>query len=72
MRIRLKGALPLMSVENLSTGTEASASGESLNSGDPAIHPAARHRLRPERGFAGRFGQRIHTYLKQKCTWYGM
>ena len=34
-----------MSVENLSTGIEASASGESLNSGDPAVHPAARHRL---------------------------
>ena len=32
-----------MSVENLSTGVDASASGESLNSGDPAIHPAARH-----------------------------
>ena len=32
-----------MSVENLSTGIEASASGESLNSGDPAVHPAARH-----------------------------
>ena len=33
-----------MSVENLSTGIEASATGESLNSGDPAVHPAARHR----------------------------
>ena len=43
MRLRLKGALRLMSVENLSTGIEASASGESLNSGDPAVHPAARH-----------------------------
>ena len=32
-----------MSVENLSTGIEASASRESLNSGDPAVHPAARH-----------------------------
>ena len=31
MRLRLKGALRLMSVENLSTGIEASASGESLN-----------------------------------------
>ena len=41
MRLRIKGALRLMSVENLSTGIEASASGESLNSGDPAVHPAA-------------------------------
>ena len=31
----------LMRVENLSTGIEACASGESLNSGDPAVHPAA-------------------------------
>ena len=45
MRLRLKGALRLMSVENLSTGMEASATGESLNSGDPALHPAARHRI---------------------------
>ena len=45
MRLRLKGALRLMSVENLSTGIEASATGESLNSGDPAVHPAARHKL---------------------------
>ena len=43
MRLRLKGAFRLMSVENLSTGIEASASGESLNSVDPAVHPAARH-----------------------------
>ena len=43
MRLPLKGALRLVSVENLSTGIEASASGESLNSGDPAVHPAARH-----------------------------
>ena len=34
-----------MSVENLSTGIEVSASGESLNSGDPAVHPAARHNI---------------------------
>ena len=45
MRLRLKGALRLMSVENLSTGSEASATGESLNSGDPAVHPAARHNI---------------------------
>ena len=32
-------------MKNLSTGIEASATGESLNSGDPAVHPAARHRL---------------------------
>ena len=32
--------------ENLSTGIEASATGESLNSGDPAVYPAARHRPR--------------------------
>ena len=44
MRLRLKGALRLMSVENLSTGIEASATGESLKSGDPAVHAAARHR----------------------------
>ena len=43
MRLRLKGALRLKSVENLSTGSEVSATGESLNSGDPAVHPAARH-----------------------------
>ena len=34
-----------MSVENLSTGIEASVTGESLNSGDTAVHPAARHCL---------------------------
>ena len=34
-----------MSVENLSTGIEASATGETLNSGDPAVHPAARHNI---------------------------
>ena len=44
-RLRLEGALRLMSVENLSTGIEASATGETLNSGDPAVHPAARHSL---------------------------
>ena len=33
-----------MSVENLSTGIEASATGKSLNSGDVAVHPAARHK----------------------------
>ena len=31
-------------MKNLSTGSEASATGESLNSGGPAVHPAARHR----------------------------
>ena len=31
-------------MKNLSTGIEASATGESLNSGDPAVHPAARHK----------------------------
>ena len=45
MRLRLKGALRIPSVENLSTGIEASATGESLNSGDPAVHPAARHNI---------------------------
>ena len=30
-------------LRNLSTGIEASATGESLNSGDVAVHPAARH-----------------------------
>ena len=44
MRLRLKGALRLISVENLSTGIEASASGESLNR---AVHPASRHSARP-------------------------
>ena len=33
-------------LRNLSTGIEASATGESLNSGDVAGHPAARHRSR--------------------------
>ena len=42
MRLRLKGAHRLMRVENLSTGIEASATGESLNSGYPAVHPAGR------------------------------
>ena len=32
-------------VRNLSTGIEASATGESLNSGDVAVHPAARHNI---------------------------
>ena len=32
-------------LKNLSTGIEASATGESLNSGDPAVHPTARHSL---------------------------
>ena len=32
-------------LRNLSTGIEASATGESLNSGDPAVHPAARHNI---------------------------
>lgn len=45
MWLRLKGPLRLMSVETLSTGIEASGTGDSLNSGDPAVHPAARHRL---------------------------
>ena len=31
-------------LRNLSTGIEASATGESLNSGDVAVHPAARHK----------------------------
>ena len=31
-------------LKNVSTAIEASATGESLNSGDPAVHPAARHR----------------------------
>ena len=31
-------------MKNLSTGIEASTTGESLNSGDPAVHPAARHK----------------------------
>ena len=30
---------------NLSTGIEASATGESLNRGDVAVHPAARHNI---------------------------
>ena len=32
-------------LKNLSTGIEASAAGESLNSGAPAAHPAARHNI---------------------------
>ena len=31
-------------LRNLSTGIEASTTGESLNSGDVAVHPAARHK----------------------------
>ena len=38
-----EGVLRLMSVENLSTGIEASATVESLNSGDPAVYRAARY-----------------------------
>ena len=30
-------------MKNLSTGIEARATGEPLNSGDPAVDPAARH-----------------------------
>ena len=40
-----RGTLRLMTVKNMSTGIEASVTGESLNSGDPAVHPAALHRL---------------------------
>ena len=63
MRLRLKGALRLMSVENLSTGIEASGTGESLNSGDPAVHPAARHNIDINNyGFCWRnFGGEIWT-----------
>ena len=59
----MKGALRLISVENLSTGIEASASGESLNSGDPAVHPAARHNIDISYyGFCSRnFGGEIWT-----------
>ena len=35
-------------LRNLSTGIEASATGESLNSGDVAVHPAARHNSQHE------------------------
>ena len=41
-------------LRNLSTGIEASATGESLNSGDVAVHPAARHRLNIVIGHLGR------------------
>ena len=49
-------------LRNLSTGIEASATEESLNSGDVAVHPAARHR------FNDRFSVQIqsanrHTYV---------
>ena len=54
MRLRLKGALRFMSVESLSTGIEASASGESLNSGDPVVHPAASDKLQQLLRRAGR------------------
>ena len=40
-----RGTLRLMTVKNMSTGIEASVTGESLNSGDPAVPPAARHSL---------------------------
>ena len=63
MRLRHKGALRLMSVENLSTGIETSASGESLNNGDPAVYPAARHNIDIRYyGFCWRnFGGEIRT-----------
>ena len=32
-----RGTLRLMTVKNMSTGIEASVTGESLNSGDPAV-----------------------------------
>ena len=39
-----KGHSDNWALKNLSTGIEASATGESLNSGEPAVHPAARHK----------------------------
>ena len=39
-----KGHSDNWTLKNLSTRIEASATGESLNSGDPAVHPAARHK----------------------------
>ena len=45
-----------MSVENLSTGIEASATGESINSGDVAVHPAARHSY-------------VFYHVGQYCIW---
>ena len=69
MRLRLKGVLRLMSVENLSTGIEASASGESLNSGDPAVHPAARHNIDrkiPQNSYSGV----LYTGTIYACTFY--
>ena len=38
-----KGHSDNWALKNLSIGIEASATGESLNRGDPAVHPAARH-----------------------------
>ena len=40
-----KGHSDNWALKNLSTGVDAGATGESLNSGDPAVHPAARHRV---------------------------
>ena len=39
-----KGHFDNWALKDLSTGIEASATGGSLNSGDPAVRPAARHR----------------------------
>ena len=64
-----------MSVENVSTGIEASASGESLNSGDPAVHPAARHstflkicffKIRPEGNICGTFKKKGKMYFIER------
>ena len=55
-----------MSVKNLSTGIEASATGESLNSGDPAVHPAARHILNQLCKLGGTSAARLlHTFVGQ-------
>ena len=72
MRLRLKGALRLMSVENLSTGIEASATGESLNSGDPAVHSAARHSAHQYlANIAPHEHERVHDRLVLISSRYG-
>ena len=74
MKLRLKEALRLMSVENLSTGNEASSSGESLNNGDPPVHPAARHKLQKNRSTYSPFNQytspSICTTIPLLRIWY--
>ena len=59
-------------LKKLSTGIEASATGESVNSGDPAVHPAARHRFQGTVFFSFlfvvRFCLRLINFIHQQVT----